>query len=133
MRALLILALSVAWIASCGSPPAPTSEVVGGVRNVNAAALKGDLDAGKVKLLVDVRTPEEYAGGHVPGAKNIPLDQLPARYHELAPYKEGEIYVICQSGRRSLAASQTLASAGYSPVNVEGGTAGWRSAGFPTE
>ncbi len=133
MRALFILFLSLVWIVSCGTPAAPTSEVTAGIRGVNAAQLKSELDGGKVKLLVDVRTPEEFAGGHVPGAKNIPLDQLSARLGELDAYKTGEVHLICQSGRRSLAASQTLQTAGYLPVNVEGGTAGWKQAGYPTE
>lgn len=136
MRALLIALLSlpaVSLVACAGEPPPATSQEVGGIRMVNASQLKQELDGGKVRLLVDVRTPEEFASGHAPGAKNIPLDQLESRLAELDAYKDGEIHVICQSGRRSLAASQTLAGKGYDPVNVEGGTAGWKAAGYAVE
>lgn len=133
MRTLLILSLSLAPLVACGSPPEPSSAVDHGIRNVNASQLKTELDGGQVKLLVDVRTPEEFAEGHVPGAKNIPLDQLDAHMGELAQYKAGDVHLICRSGRRSLAASQTLLAAGYSPVNVEGGTDGWKQAGYAVE
>lgn len=84
-------------------------------------------------MVVDVRTPEEYAGGHVPGAVNLPLDALGARMDELGAHRDGEVYLICQSGRRSARAAELLSAAGYTAVNVEGGTAAWRAAGHPVE
>ena len=83
-------------------------------------------------LLVDVRTPAEYAGGHVPGARNVPLDELEGRIAELGS-GESEVYVICQSGGRSARASATLAQRGLRPVNIAGGTGAWSAAGYATE
>ena len=60
-----------------------------------------------------MRTPEEFAGGHVPAARNVPIDALDARVAELGT---GEVYVICQSGGRSARASATLATKGLRAV-----------------
>ena len=81
-------------------------------------------------VVVDVREPDEYAGGHVPGARNLPLRQVVARLAELP---EGSIHVICQSGRRSAQAVEALQAHGLSAVNVEGGTAAWVEADLPVE
>jgi len=100
---------------------------------VDAAGLDAARAAGAVPILVDVRTAEEYAAGHVPGAVNIPVDQVASRLAELEPHRSGEVWVICQSGRRSAQASEVLAGAGFRPVDVTGGTGGWKAAGFPVE
>jgi glyoxylase-like metal-dependent hydrolase (beta-lactamase superfamily II)/rhodanese-related sulfurtransferase len=83
-------------------------------------------------VLVDVREPDEYVAGHVPGAVNVPQADLASRLDELPP--ERQILVICQGGFRSLRAAQFLKQQGYDRVvNVEGGTAAWRAAGKPVE
>lgn len=97
---------------------------------MDVATLKADLDRGAVPLLIDVRTPEEFAGGHVPAARNVPIDDLDTRVAELGT---GEVYVICQSGGRSARASAALAAKGLHPVNVTGGTGAWKAAGYPVE
>ena len=71
--------------------------------------------------VVDVRTPEEYAAGHLPGAENIPLDALAG-----AKFSAGEtLFVYCHSGARSARAASFLKSKGYNAVNM-GGIAGYR-------
>jgi len=83
-------------------------------------------------LMVDVRTPEEYAEGHIKGAKLIPLAELEQRLAELP--KDKQLYVYCRSGRRSVSASEILARAGFSRVeNVLGGINAWSAAGYPVE
>ncbi len=72
-------------------------------------------------LLVDVRTPEEYAAGHLPGAVNIPLDQLPKRLEELGKPGEQTIVVYCRSGNRSGQALGWLNRQGYDQVHYGGG------------
>jgi rhodanese-related sulfurtransferase len=96
--------------------------------SVDVAGLKTRIDSGET-YLIDVRSPGEYAAGHVAQARLVPLDQLAARLGELP--KDREIFVICQSGGRSLRATETLAGAGLKGVNVAGGTGGWIAAGFP--
>ena len=81
---------------------------------------------------VDVRTPEEYAGGHAVRAINIPLNDLPAKLDRLE--KNEPVYVICQSGRRSKEASEILNRNGFKWVfNVTGGTDEWAARGLPIE
>lgn len=84
-----------------------------------------------VLVLVDVRTPAEFAGGHVPGAVNMPLSDLETRMDELDP--STDVHVICQSGGRSSRAAEMLRARGFTAVNVAGGTGAWTAAGHPTE
>ncbi len=79
--------------------------------------------------VLDVRQPDEYEAGHVPGAHLIPLDQLPTRHTEV-PHGE-DVYVVCRGGGRSAVATEALNGAGYRAVNVAGGTQGWVEAGNP--
>jgi rhodanese-related sulfurtransferase len=74
--------------------------------------------------LVDVRTPGEFAGGHLPGAVNIPVDELDGRLGELQP-KEGAIVLYCRSGRRSAIAARTLKAAGFAEVRDLGSMSRW--------
>lgn len=80
-------------------------------------------------VVVDVREPFEYAAGHVPGARLIPLAQLPRHATELRDNRT--IYVICASGNRSLAAVDLLTRAGVRALSVTGGTSAWIAAGHP--
>ena len=77
--------------------------------------------------LVDVRQPDEYVEAHVPGARLIPLNDVPDR---LADFPAGgEVLVICRSGSRSLAACDFLVANGVAAVNVAGGTLAWIESG----
>lgn len=66
--------------------------------------------------LVDVRTPEEFAGKHVDGAKNIPIDDLASRMAEIP--KNKPVVVYCQSGARSAAGARMLKGAGYDVIDI---------------
>lgn len=121
-----LIALFALSLAAC-APSATAS----GWREVDVATLKAELGDGSPPVLIDVRTPAEFASGHVAGAKNIPLDELPKRVAEVP--EGAEVFVICQSGRRSAAASDLLLGAGRRPVNVAGGTGAWVGAGLPVE
>jgi rhodanese-related sulfurtransferase len=80
-------------------------------------------------LVIDVRQPEEYAQGHVPGAILMPLDMLESRLDELP--KDEALYIICRSGNRSVQASELLLQKGFKDVrNVQGGTLAWLEAGY---
>ncbi len=79
--------------------------------------------------VVDVREPYEYVGGHVPGARLIPMGQLPSRIQELD--RRQPVFVICASGNRSSAMADYLTRAGFDARSVEGGTSAWTSSGRP--
>ena len=87
------------------------------------------LDAGDV--VVDVREQDEYARAHVPGVRLIPLSELQQRWEEIPT--EGRVFVICQSGGRSLTAATALRQAGVDAVSVAGGTKHWQEEGRPIE
>ncbi|MEU8801026.1 rhodanese-like domain-containing protein [Spirillospora sp. NPDC048819] len=80
-------------------------------------------------LVVDVRDRHEYAGGHVPGARLMPMGEVRARLVELEGRRP--VYVICASGNRSLLAARWMAAAGIDARSVAGGTAAWVRAGGP--
>ena len=80
------------------------------------------VDAGA--RLVDVRTPEEFAAGHIAGAVNIPVQELDRRIGELEP-KEGPIVVYCRTGIRSGRATLVLKGAGYPQVHDLGAMSRW--------
>ena len=69
--------------------------------------------------LLDTRTPAEYVAGHIPGFRNLPVDELRERLDEVEPGKP--VYVVCQSGLRSYIASRILAGHGYEAYNFAGG------------
>lgn len=79
--------------------------------------------------VVDVREPAEYIGGHVPGARLIPMGQLPSRTQELD--RRQPVYVICASGNRSSAMAAYLTHTGFDARSVEGGTSAWTRSGRP--
>ena len=74
--------------------------------------------------LVDVRSPAEYASGHIPGAINIPVQELSDRIGELAP-NDKPIVLYCQSGMRSASAVRFLKAAGYERVHNLGAMRSW--------
>lgn len=87
--------------------------------NISTNELAGKLD--KDLILLDVRTPGEYRGGHIAVAKNVPLNKI-ADYRQK---QEQPIYVICQSGMRSKQAARILKQKGYQVINVTGGMNRW--------
>jgi rhodanese-related sulfurtransferase len=82
--------------------------------------------------ILDVRDGAEYATGHLPDAKNIPLAELGTRIGELDKMKNRTIVVVCQKGNRAFGAAKVLERAGFEQVVVlEGGQAAWQTAGMP--
>ncbi len=79
--------------------------------------------------LVDVRQPEEYVSGHVPGAQLVPLATVPENVGRFVHDGPGPVYVICRSGARSMNACEYLAAQGLDVVNVQGGTMAWVMSG----
>ena len=129
MRNFLILFASAAslLLGACGSN---VEESAGAP--IEGAQLADRIQAGSPPLVLDVRTRDQYARGHIPGSVNIPHDELPTRLAEL-PITKSEEVVIVFAGRAQLAA-ETLRGSGYSNVrHLASNWWTWSEAGLPTE
>ncbi|WP_342495921.1 rhodanese-like domain-containing protein [Bacillus sp. FSL K6-0994] len=94
-----------------------------GVNQIDAADMKKKLKS-KDQQLIDVRSPVEFQTNHIKGFRNIPLPQLKERVSQLE--KNEEIYVICQSGMRSMQAAKILKKQGFTHItNIKGGMNAW--------
>ena len=90
------------------------------------------LQQGENLLILDVRQPDEYQAGHVPGSTLVPLDQLALRLDELP--RDRPIVAMCRSGNRSGVAAGLLKRAGFTNVaNLKGGMIAWQKQGLPVE
>ena len=122
--ACALLAVGAAVACSAEQPAGPITPV----------ELAERIESGDAPIVLDVRTPEEYAAGHVPGARNIPHSELAARLAELDLPKSSEIVVHCESGRRASQAELVLVEAGFTRVrDLSGHMAAWREGGYPVE
>jgi len=83
-------------------------------------------------MLIDVRTPEEYAAGHLEGARLMPLNELGERLGKMNEGKSTPVVVYCRSGHRSGIGSAIMKDKGWTEVlNLEGGILAWTAAGLP--
>ncbi len=100
-------------------------------KRVSVAEAKELIAAGTT--IIDVRTPAEYSGGHIPDAASIPLDSVLARPADvLREVKGGNILFVCQVGQRSALAAEMAAAIGLENLyNLEGGTDAWIRSGNP--
>ena len=97
------------------------------VTDITQDELLQRIKANKAGLILDVRTPEEYAEGHIPGAINIPYDHLGLRQAEIAAHKNKDIVLYCRSGRRVGVAADILQAAGFSKLlHLAGDMGNWR-------
>ena len=99
------------------------------MREIYVTDLEENMRSGAT--VVDVREAREFAEGHVPGARNVPMSQLPEGLDGVD--REQPVLLICWSGNRSGAMCDVVAAAGYEARNVRGGTAAWIRAGRPVE
>ncbi|MFB7511653.1 MULTISPECIES: rhodanese-like domain-containing protein [unclassified Streptomyces] len=97
------------------------------MREVDLDAFASELAKGA--FAIDVREPDEFAAGHVPGVRTAPLSELGA--HLAALPADRPVYVICASGNRSAWAAEHLEAAGFAALSVAGGTSGWVRTGRP--
>ncbi|MEH3142410.1 MAG: rhodanese-like domain-containing protein [Mycobacterium kyogaense] len=101
-----------------------------GVRQAGIAEIPAEFDlSSEGPVLLDVREDDEWRLGHAPGARHIPMGEVPARMSEIPA--DADLYVICHLGGRSQRVADYLARNGYSPVNVSGGMEAWAGAGRP--
>lgn len=95
------------------------------VNTIDADTAIEMMASGDPYVLVDVRTEEEYAEGHIEGALLLPLDQLETLSEEQLPDKDATILVYCRSGNRSAQASALLVELGYTQIYDFGGIMDW--------
>ena len=96
---------------------------------MNTTTLRRRLNHGERFQLIDVRSPREYAEGHLPGALNLPMDEAEARLDDMHPHDP--VVLICQSGRRAGMTCTLLQSHRDDLSVLEGGTDAWIAAGLP--
>jgi phage shock protein E len=119
-------------VTPAAAQPEAEAEAVAVVQKIEPAAYRADfVDAAAPHLLLDVRTPEEFAEGHIAGAINIPLDELEGRLSEVPT--DAPVVVYCRTGARSAQAASLLEDAGYTQIHDLGGITDWTAQGFPVE
>jgi len=124
VRRTVVLVLLVGLLLGCRS--AAASGVIA------ADDLARHIEAGTAPLIVDVRSPEEYAAGHVLGAINIPFQDIDQHLAELRSHPQFVVY--CERGVRANIAEATLSEAGLgTALHLEGDMNGWRNRNLPTE
>jgi rhodanese-related sulfurtransferase len=123
-----IVALLLASLATVGALAAEPALVPISQEALLERQQKGD----ETTYVLDVRSPEEYASGHVPGAVNIPYDQIATRIAEVP--KDKDVVLYCKSGRRAGIAAEVLAGQGYDRLqHLEGDIVAWVNQGRPIE
>ncbi|WP_214834769.1 rhodanese-like domain-containing protein [Exiguobacterium sp. E4787] len=93
------------------------------MKTISTIELETLLQSNETLNLIDVRETDEFAGGHIKQAKNVPLSEFGTKVDELDRSKP--IHVICAAGGRSMNASAYLDSLGFDVVNVDGGMMSW--------
>ncbi|PXW30549.1 rhodanese-like domain-containing protein [Nocardia sp. 348MFTsu5.1] len=101
------------------------------IPSVPVSELPANFVGETTRVLLDVREPDEWANGHVPGALHIPLGDVPGRIDEID--MDADLYVICHAGGRSERVLGYLMQRGYEGVNVAGGMMSWAQTGRPME
>ena len=122
MKIIIPLIMALLTLSSCAASGTAAQAEYKMINMKEAAAM---MAAEKDYLIVDVRTPEEYAQGHIPGAVNVPNESIGTEPPALLLDKNQLIMVYCRSGNRSKQASQKLADMGYSNVMEFGGITDW--------
>jgi rhodanese-related sulfurtransferase len=124
---LFAIIVALASTAALAEAPGPAQ-----APSISASELHERRESGRAPIVIDVRTADEYATGHIPGALNIPFDEVARRIIEIdAP--EG-VALYCMVGPRARKGETALLAVGYDDVfHLEGGLAAWQKAGFPVE
>ena len=117
----LLLSAVIALLSGCGE----TAEPEYSYQRISMQEACGIMERESGYIILDVRTAEEYAAGHIPNAVNLPNEEIGAAPPELLPDKEQTILVYCRSGNRSKQAAEKLCAMGFSDVREFGGIIDW--------
>lgn len=127
MRPVLVLAAMLALLAA---PPAPAGDAATMAPQALAERLAW---SDRSLVVLDVRSAEEFAEGHVPGARNVPHTEITARIAELGDARERDVVVYCRSGRRAELALEELRKAGFTRLfHLDGDWLRWSSEQRPS-
>jgi len=122
-----VLSLALFLLIGCGQSPAPTGEIT-------QLELSERISNGTAPVILDVRSADEFAAGHLPGAINIPHTAVGERVSELGVATTDEIVVHCFSGKRAGIAQTTLDGMGFTNLrHLDGDWQGWQAGGLPVE
>ena len=129
--------LTILTLVACAQEAAPPT-TTSSIGEIPAAELNNRIENNTAPLIIDVRSSEEFAAGHLPGALNIAHSEFvddPAASIALLPTaKDAEMVVHCVSGKRAGIAMEVITAAGYTSVNhLSGDYSGWETAGYPVE
>lgn len=137
----IILVAVMALLIGCSGQPAPAQQAKPAAAAPAPAEINTKITpqeyqeqfatSGAQHQLIDVRTPEEFASGHIAGAVNIPIQELPQRLSEVS--MDQPVVLYCRSGNRSAQAAQFLAQADYPQIYDLGGVIAWQQAGLRLE
>ena len=117
IKRLLPFVLSLMLLSSCGAPGSSSS----GYRQISMDKAVKMMKDEKNYIILDVRRPDEFAEGHIPGAINVPNEEIGSADIAELPDKSQLILVYCRSGRRSKEASEKLVKLGYKNIVEFGG------------
>lgn len=108
------------------------NKLISGAQQINIEAYLENYYKQNNHVLIDVRTVGEFKTGHLPNAKNIPLNEVANKLSKIP--KNKTVILVCQTGNRSNFAAKTLKQAGYEDViNLTGGTSRWQRMGHPVK
>ncbi|MDY6016275.1 MAG: rhodanese-like domain-containing protein [Oscillospiraceae bacterium] len=122
---LVLLPLMLVLFASCTQAEKENTQETTDYLNISAQEAKKIMDSETGYVILDVRTEEEFAEGHIPGAILIPDYEIEAKAEQILTDKNQLILVYCRSGRRSKIASEALVSLGYTNIREFGGIIDW--------
>ena len=122
IKRLLPFVLSLMLFSSCTTPGSSSS----GYRQISMDEAVKMMRDEKDYIILDVRRPDEFAEGHIPGAINVPNEEIGTAEISELPNKSQLILVYCRSGRRSKEASEKLVKLGYTNIVEFGGILDWK-------
>lgn len=99
------------------------------MKHLSVSELKSMMERHDRVQVIDVRSPGEYASGHIPGAMNLPLEELEARLDDIE--RNAPVVLVCRSGRRSGLACETLNPHRDRVMSLDGGVESWTQSGLP--
>lgn len=123
MRKWFVVLLAALLLAGCGKQTVKTEEAA--LMNITAEEAKKLMDSESGYVILDVRTEQEYAQGHIPGAILIPDYEISEKAESVLTDKDQLILVYCRSGRRSKNAAAQLEEMGYTRIREFGGILDW--------